>query len=128
MSSKNKKHKFSVRILGEEQLIVGDVSEDYVKKLANYINKVGTEITKAYPRLPRRRLLGLTMINMADEFYKFKNDIDQKNEKIKDLKSKNYDLREENEKLKEKVNDLEKELEASNKEKEELLALLEEVE
>jgi len=70
--NKDNQEKFSVKILGEEQLIVGDVSEEYVKELADYINSVGTEIIRAYPSLPRRRLLGLTMINMADEFYKLR--------------------------------------------------------
>lgn len=123
MSSEDKanKKKFSVKILGEEQLIVGDVSQEYVKKLAEYINSVGTEITRAYPRLPRRRLLGLTMVNMADEFFKLREDYYEKIDKIKDLKSRNYDLQE-------KVDKLEKELEKQKEENKELLSLLEEVE
>ena len=112
--------KFSVKILGEEQLIVGDVSEDYVKELADYINSVGTEIIRAYPSLPRRRLLGLTMVNMADEFYKLREEYYEKDDQIKELKSKNYDLQE-------KVEKLEKELKEKEKENEELLTLLEEV-
>lgn len=114
------KEKFSIKILGEEQLIVADVSEDYVEELADYINSVGTEIIRAYPSLPRRRLLGLTMINMADEFYKLREEYYDKNDKIKELKSKNYDL-------KEKVEELKEKLQEKEKENEELLTLLEEV-
>lgn len=121
------KEKFSVKILGEEQLIVGDVSEEYVKELADYINSVGTEIIRAYPSLPRRRLLGLTMINMADEFYKLREEYYEKNDKIKDLKSKNYDLKEEIENLQKKLKRKEKELKETKEENEELLTLLEEV-
>ena len=118
--NKDNKEKFSVKILGEEQLIVGDVSEDYVEELADYINSVGTEILRAYPSLPRRRLLGLTMVNMADEYYKLRKEYNEKNDKIKELKSKNYDL-------KEKVEELEKKLKEEKEENEELLTLLEEV-
>lgn len=122
MSSEDKynKKKFSVKILGEEQLIVGDVSQDYVKDLAEYINSVGNEITRVYPRLPRRRLLGLTMVNMADEFFKLRDDYYEKIDKIKELKSKNYDLQDELESLKE-------EFEEIKEENNELLTLLEEV-
>ena len=119
-NDKHNKKKFSVKILGEEQLIVGDVSQEYVKELAEYINSVGTEITRAYPRLPRRRLLGLTMVNMADEFYKLRDEYYDKVDKIKELKSKNYDLQEKVDELKEKLQD-------KKEENQELLALLEEV-
>ena len=122
MSSKDKsnKKKFSVKILGEEQLIVGDVSQEYVKELAEYINSVGEEITRAYPRLPRRRLLGLTMVNMADEFHKLKDEYYEKIDKVKSLKRKNNNLQE-------KVEKLQKELEDLKEDNDELLALLEEV-
>ena len=125
--NEHNKEKFSVKILGEEQLIVGDVSEDYVKELADYINSVGTEIIRAYPSLPRRRLLGLTMVNMADEFYKLREEYYEKNDKIKELKSKNYDLKEEVEELQKKLKKKEDELKEKEKENEELLTLLEEV-
>jgi cell division protein ZapA len=115
MSSEDKynKRKYSVKILGEEQTVVGEVSHEYVNKLANYINEVGSEITDAYPRLPRRRLLGLTLINMADEFYKLKNDYLKKARELRKLK-------EENEELKKKIKEI-------KKENNEVMSLLEEV-
>jgi len=123
----NHKEKFTVKILGEEQLIVGDVSRDYVEKLADYINSVGREIIRAYPSLPRRRLLGLTMVNMADEFYKLREEYNEKNNKIKDLKSKNYDLKEKIEKLEKELAEQKTELKEQKEENEELMTLLEEV-
>ena len=110
---KYNKRKYSVKILGEEQTVVAEVAQEYIEKLADYINEVGSEITRAYPRLPRRKLVGLTLINMADEFFKLK---EEYMEKARELK----EIREEKKELKKKV----KELKKDNKE---LMSLLEEV-
>lgn len=107
------KNKFNVKIMGEELVVVGDISDDYINKLANYINDIGEDITKAYPRLPRQRILGLIIINIADEYFKLKRRYEQK---LKDIKL----LEGDNKILKEKFNKLRKEYQ-------ELLALLEEV-
>lgn len=110
---KYNKRKYSVKILGEEQTLVAEVSQEYIDKLAKYINEVGSEITRAYPRLPRRKLIGLTLINLADEFFKLRDDY---MDKIKELR----DLKKEKKELKNKINELEEE-------NEELMSLLEEV-
>src|SRR6056297_1435207 len=89
-------NKFTVRILEEELVVKGEVSEDYVKELADFINNVGQEIQETYPRLPRRSLLGLTMVNIADEYFKTKKELKEvRNKLIKDnnsLKRDNRDL------------------------------------
>lgn len=99
--------------MGEKLLVTGNKSKEYIEKLAQYINEIGKEITRAYPRLPHRRLTGLATINMADEFFKLKEKYLQK---IKE----NRKLKKENEKLREKINSLQEEYE-------ELSILLEEV-
>jgi len=85
-------NKFTVKILEEELVVKGKVSESYVKELAEYINNVGQEIQETYPRLPRRSLLGLTMINIADNLFKTKSE-------LQDLKEENEDLKEVRDKL-----------------------------
>ena len=79
-------NKFTVKILDEELVVKGKVSEDYVRDLAEYINKVGQEIQETYPRLPRRSLLGLTMINIADDLFKTKSELQKLKEENEDLK------------------------------------------
>lgn len=113
VEDKHKKNRFSVKILGEELVVVGDISEKYVSKLVEYINQVGEDITRAYPRLPRRRILGLTMINIADEYFKLKENYN------KDMKL--------CEKLKDENRLLQEQMSSLRKEYKELLALLEEV-
>ncbi len=105
--------KFKIKIMGEELVVTGDISEKYVSKLASYVNNVAEDITRAYPRLPRRRILGLAIVNIADDYFKLK---------------KNY--KEDMafcEKLKEENRMLQKRMGKLHKENEELLNLLEEV-
>ncbi|ACL69322.1 cell division protein ZapA [Halothermothrix orenii] len=112
-SSKGKAKKYKVNVLGEEMTVVADVTEEYIDKLIEYINDIGEAITRAYPGLPRRRITGLTLINMADEYYKLKKVY---RDRIKEINN----LREENKKLQNKINEMEIE-------QKELISLLEEV-
>lgn len=84
-------NKFTVEILDEELVVKGKVSESYVQNLAEYINNVGQEIKETYPRLPRRSLLGLTMVNITDELFKTKSElreIKKENEELKEVRDK----------------------------------------
>ncbi|HMA60249.1 MAG TPA: cell division protein ZapA [Halanaerobiales bacterium] len=92
MEKYKEENKFTVKILDEELVVKGKVSEDYVRDLAEYINNVGQEIQETYPRLPRRSLLGLTMINIADDLFKTKSE-------LQNLKEENEDLKEVRDKL-----------------------------
>jgi cell division protein ZapA (FtsZ GTPase activity inhibitor) len=114
IEEKNKKNKYYVNIMGEELKVVGNVSRDYIDELVSYINEIGGEIVKAYPRLPRRRIIGLAMINISDEHHKLKKEYMQQLVISKKLDKQNRDLREELKKLREDY--------------EEVVALLEEAE
>lgn len=109
---KSNKEKHTINLLGEDLTVTG-VSENYVEQLVSYINGIGKEITQAYPRLPRRRLVGLTLINLANKFNKLKKEYNK-------IKQEKTNLKEENEYLKEQINSLQDEYE-------ELSVLLEEV-
>lgn len=93
------KQKFSVNILGDDLVVSGDISEEYVQKLARYINRMGKEILNTYPRLPRRYLLGLTMINITDEYYKLQNKHQQLKQEYGELKKKLKSLQQDNQEL-----------------------------
>ncbi|MFP4662025.1 MAG: cell division protein ZapA [Halanaerobiales bacterium] len=113
MAMKDKhKNRFTIKILGEEMVIVGDLSDEYVNGLSNHINIIGEEISRAYPRLSRQRILGLTIMNIADEYYKLKKVYERKMADLKIAEKENRNLREKYKELK--------------KEYEELLTLLEE--
>jgi len=113
MAIKDKhKNRFTIKIMGEEMVIVGNLSERYVKTLTDHINITAEEISRAYPRLSRQRILGLTIMNIADEYYKLKHVY---NRKLSDCK----EMEEENKKLRKKYNEIKAEYK-------ELLSLLEE--
>ncbi|MFW6238729.1 MAG: cell division protein ZapA [Halanaerobiales bacterium] len=99
IGDKHKKRKYTVKILGEELTLTGNISREYIERVADYINSIGEEITGAYPRLPRRKLIGLAAVNLADEIFKLKAEKQNRKNKLKDLKV-------ENERLKEKINSL----------------------
>ncbi|MFW5999479.1 MAG: cell division protein ZapA [Halanaerobiaceae bacterium] len=96
---KLKKQKYTVKILGEKLTVTGDISEDYIEKLAGYINRIGEEIISVYPRLPRRKLIGLATVNLADEIFKLREEKKNRDEEIKHLKK-------EKKRLENKINSL----------------------
>ncbi|SFL07615.1 cell division protein ZapA [Halanaerobium salsuginis] len=114
IAKKQDKNKFKLNILGDQFTVTGDFDEDYIAKLADYVEKTGLEIRNAYPKLPFRRLSNLTMINLADEYFK--------------LRSQCIELSKEKERLREANQSLHQELKKLRQENEELNTLLEEVE
>jgi len=109
----NDKKKLKLNILGDQFNVTGEFSENYISKLADYVEKTGQEIKNAYPKLPFRRLSHLIMINLTDEYFK--------------LRSQCVDLSKEKERLKESNQSLHQELKKLRQENEELNTLLEEV-
>ncbi|SDL43885.1 cell division protein ZapA [Halarsenatibacter silvermanii] len=106
--------KYEVEILGETMPVTGELSLDYLNKLVEEVNGVGEEISAAYPTLPRRRLYGLTMLNLADKYFKSEQNRKKAEEKLTELEEENKELEQEMKRLRE--------------ENEELLNLLQEVE
>ena len=56
-----------VTILGEEHLIKGDASPEYIKKLAHYVDAHLRKIHNQNPTLPRHKAAILAALNIADE-------------------------------------------------------------
>ncbi|MGM0419610.1 MAG: cell division protein ZapA [Bacillota bacterium] len=110
--SKNKK--YNVKILGENHTVVTDKPQEYIQGVADLINSIGQEIVSAYPNIPKRKLIALTLMNIADN--KFKAD-----KKLEDVLAENKHLKSENKELKAQLQKMEKD-------NDDLLELLQEVE
>ena len=80
--------------------MVGDISDEYVKKLTSHINGIGQDLNQAYPHLPRQRMLGLAIVNVADGYFKLKDNYYQKQKDLEIMKRENQKIREEYDKLK----------------------------
>lgn len=100
------KNRFTIKILGEEMVIVGELSDKYVNELSKHINIIGEEISRAYPRLSRQRILSLTIMNIADEYYKLKDVYKKKMEDMKKIENNNKNLREKYKEIKQEYEEL----------------------
>ena len=70
-----KKNRVIVRIGGREYPVRGSVSEEYIHRVAIYVDKKMEEISERQPPLSTSMLAVLTAINLADEVLKQKDEI-----------------------------------------------------
>lgn len=63
-----------VQILGDEHIIKGQASTEYIENLASVVNSRLEEVQKSNPLLPRHRVAILVAINLANELEKLRAD------------------------------------------------------
>ncbi|MCG8502034.1 MAG: cell division protein ZapA [Firmicutes bacterium] len=114
MASKNK---VEVRIYGKDYTVVGSESEEYIQKVALYIDKKMAQVNHSNSKLSTSMAAVLTAINVADDYFKNTEALDNLREQIqqylKELDARTLtlkDYKEENEKLKETIQQLQIEL------------------
>ena len=59
-----------VQIFGEEHVIKGQASKEYIENLASLVDRRLEEVQKVNPLLPRHRVAILVAINLANELEK----------------------------------------------------------
>jgi cell division protein ZapA len=64
------RHKVLVRMAGKEYTLVGIESDEYIHKVAIYIDKKMNEIIKMNNRLSTAMVAVLTAVNVADDYFK----------------------------------------------------------
>lgn len=74
-----------VSIAGQELKLAGLESEEYIKKLAAFVNTKVDEISAMYPSLSVTNCVLLASLNMADELFKAKEDYEALDLRIKQL-------------------------------------------
>ncbi|MDK2985529.1 MAG: cell division protein ZapA [Clostridia bacterium] len=62
--------KVTVNIHGQEYTIKGNDSEEYIKKLADYVDEKMREIASKNSNLPPIKVAVLAALNLADELHK----------------------------------------------------------
>ena len=82
-----KKNKVIVRIGGREYAVRGTESEEYIHKVAIYVDKKMEELASKQPPLSTSMLAILTAINLADEVIKQKDEIKRLQKEIEQLKN-----------------------------------------
>lgn len=69
MSAKNK---IEVRISGKDYTLVGNESDEYMQRIALYIDKKMNEIMRVNSKLSTSMAAVLTAVNVADDFMKLR--------------------------------------------------------
>ena len=111
MSSKNKTE---VLIDGKIYTLSGYESEEYLQRVATYINNKLAELKKldGYARLSQELKSILLELNVADDYFKAKNQVEMVEEELAQKDQELYDLKHELISTQIKLDDAAKELEA----------------
>lgn len=78
----DKKTKVNVRILGNDYVLVGTESEEYINKVAFTVDKKMREIS-SNPALKPIKVSVLTAVNICDDYFKVKSLYEQANAEMK---------------------------------------------
>lgn len=74
MSLEQETRSVKIQIFGEEHILRGQASSEYMENLASQVSLRLDEVQKSNPRLPRHRVAILVAINLANELEKLKAD------------------------------------------------------
>ncbi|SHK11164.1 cell division protein ZapA [Anaerobranca californiensis DSM 14826] len=77
MGNKEKTTRTTVRIFGEDHIIIGNKSPDYIKGLANSIDKQMWAIKEKNPKLSSTKIAIMTAMILADKLHSLKEECDQ---------------------------------------------------
>ncbi|OGW51999.1 MAG: hypothetical protein A2Y81_10190 [Nitrospirae bacterium RBG_13_43_8] len=73
-----------VVILGQKYTIKGDATEEYIRKLASYVDTRLKEVNSSVPNVMPVKALILTSLNIADELFRMKTEQEKATKVIED--------------------------------------------
>lgn len=73
-----------VIILGQKYTIKGDAPEEYIRKLATYVDTKLKEVNSSIPNVMPVKALILTSLNLADELFRIKTEQEKLTRVIED--------------------------------------------
>jgi len=65
-----------VTIFGKEYSLVADVNSEYIKNTARYLDSKMREVSENYPNISEARVAVLAALNIADELFKCREDLE----------------------------------------------------
>lgn len=111
------KNKVDIRIAGKEYTLMGTESDEYLQKIGLYIDRKMIEIMRGNSKLSTSMAAVLTAINVADDFFKarenevlLKRELKKYAEELGKLKEENKNLTNENLQINNKITSLQLEL------------------
>ncbi|MDI3540468.1 Cell division protein ZapA [Koleobacter methoxysyntrophicus] len=71
------KNRVKVTINGEEYYMKGSVSPEYMKKIADYVDKKMTKLSESNPYLSFSKIAVLAALNITDELFKLREEFEE---------------------------------------------------
>ena len=60
------------RIYDNDYIITGDATEDYISRVASYVDSRMRELSRTFPDASSKKLAILTAVNISDELFQLK--------------------------------------------------------
>ena len=79
------KKRMTVTINGQQYTISGKENVSHILEVANFVDEKMIQMKKSNPYLDKTQLAILTAVNIADQYIKFKMEVDRYKEKDGDL-------------------------------------------
>jgi len=73
----------NVKIFGQEFTIKGEDSPAYVESLAQFVDKKMREVASASSVITSHKVAMLTAINIADELFRLRKELDDKDQQVR---------------------------------------------
>jgi cell division protein ZapA len=70
------KHRVIVSIFGKEYSLVSEVDPEYIHRTASYLDSKMREVSENYPNIPETRIAVLAALNIADELFRAREDLE----------------------------------------------------
>ncbi|MFV9511131.1 cell division protein ZapA [Tepidibacillus sp. LV47] len=71
------KNRLTISIFGQQYTIVGKASPNYIRMISGYVDEKMREIAKSNQRLDSTKIAVLTAVNIADEYFRLKQEYDE---------------------------------------------------
>jgi cell division protein ZapA len=94
------KNKVTVRIAGNEYVLTGSESPEYIQKIALFVDRKLLEITRRNHLLSTSMASVLAALNMADEMFRTNEELKKTADDLSGLRQKYQELREESQRIK----------------------------
>ncbi|OEF99337.1 Z ring-associated protein [Vulcanibacillus modesticaldus] len=75
--NEDQKNKLTVMIFGQQYKIVGNASSNYMRMIAGHVDDKMRQIAESNPRLDTTKIAVLTAVNIADEYFRLKEEYDE---------------------------------------------------
>lgn len=75
--NEDQKNRLQITIFGQQYNIVGNASSSYMRMIASNVDDKMRQIADAKPRIDTTKIAVLAAVNIADEYFKLKQEYDE---------------------------------------------------